>query len=341
VVSLFVVSAFAADDDRPTTIEDFMRLDSPSRVIAHRGFSSQAPENTLVAIEKAIEIGADMVEIDVTVTSDGEVILLHDETLDRTTTGTGLPTDRTLTEIRQLDAGSWFAPEYAGEPIPTLAEALETVKDRILINIEIKSEAVEHGVVPEVAALIVEHGMLDQVVVSSFSPEALRLMKITDPTVITASLFNKDLHTGRDPLEIVLEVGSRGFNISSKRVTPEMVDRCHMHGIPVAVYTVNDEAELLRLMEIGVDAVFTDHPDTMLELSDGHIWRKNPPPKVGDSYDPLVGTMCSGICTATTSPVAQTSPAAETRALTTTLRPLISFTRPRISRGTPMGVGLT
>ncbi len=267
VLLLLAVGGLAADDERPTTIGDFIKLDAPTRVIAHRGFSSEAPENTLAAIEMAIEIGADMVEIDVTVTSDGEVILLHDETLDRTTTGTGLPTDQTLEAIRLLDAGSWFSQEYEGEPIPTLAEALDTVKDRILINIEIKSEAVEHGVVPKVAALVEEHGMIDQVVVSSFSPEALSRMKTTNPAIVTATLFNKDLHTGGDPLEIVQEVGSRGFNISSKRVTLEMIERCHKHGIPVAVYTVNDETEMLRLMAMGVDAVFTDHPDLMIEVA--------------------------------------------------------------------------
>ena len=256
----------AIADERPTTIGEFMDIDSPIRVIAHRGFSGQAPENTLVAIRQAIEVGADMVEIDVTVTADGHVILLHDETLDRTTNGQGLPTSMTLDEIRELDAGSWFAPEYAGEGIPTLIEALETVKDRILINVEIKSEAVEHGVVPKVAALIVEHEMLDQVVVSSFSPEALTQMKTVDPAVITATLFNKELHTDRDPLEIIQEVGSRGFNISGKRLTDAMVERCHKHGFPVAVYTVNEPNELLLLMEMGVDAVFTDHPDLMIEV---------------------------------------------------------------------------
>ena len=266
VIVLLATSAVAADGDRPITIEAFMSLDSPTRVIAHRGFSGHAPENTLVAIRKAIAAGADMVEVDVTVTADGHVICLHDETLDRTTDGSGLPSNLSLAEIKQLDAGSWFSPDYAGERIPTLAEVLETVKSRILINVEIKSEAVEHDVVSKVAALIAEHGMLDEVVVSSFSPEALRRMKTTDPTVVTATLFNKELHTGRDPLEIVLEVGSRGFNISSKRVTPEMIDRCHRHGIPVAVYTVNEASDMLRLMEMGVDAVFSDHPDRMLEV---------------------------------------------------------------------------
>ncbi|MEX1311379.1 MAG: glycerophosphodiester phosphodiesterase family protein [Candidatus Sulfomarinibacteraceae bacterium] len=264
-VLLAVPGLSAVADDRPSTIEDFMDSDAPIRVIAHRGFSGRAPENTLIAIRRAIEVGADMVEIDVTMTADGHVILLHDETLDRTTDGLGAPTDMTLDEVRRLDAGSWFGPEYAGERIPTLDEALETVKGRILINVEIKSEAVLHGVVPRVAAAIEEHGMIDQVVVSSFSPEALRLMKITDPAVVTASLFNKELHTGRDPLEIVQEVGSRGFNISAKRVTEAMIERCRTHGFPVAVYTVNDPGELRSLKDLGVNAVFTDHPDLMIE----------------------------------------------------------------------------
>jgi len=265
-IILLAAGAFAGGRDRPATIEAFMKPASPTRVIAHRGFSSQAPENTLIAIEQAISVGADMIEVDVTVTADGHVICLHDKTLDRTTDGHGLPADFTLEEIRQLDAGSWFAPEFAGEKIPTLTEVLDAIKGRILINIEIKPEAVEFGVVSKVAALINEHEMLDSVVVSSFSPEALRLMKITDPAVITATLFNKELHTGRDPLEIIMEVGSRGFNISGKRLTVEMVERCHRNEIPVAVYTVNDAAEMRRLMELGVDAVFTDHPDLMLEV---------------------------------------------------------------------------
>lgn len=181
----------AAVDCRPATIQAFMEIGGPTRVIAHRGFSGEAPENTLVAIRRAIDVGADMVEVDVTMTRDGHVILLHDETLKRTTNGKGKPFKKSLAKIRRLDAGAWFAPEFAGERIPTLAETLKIVKDRVLINIEIKSEAVKHGVVPKVAALIVEHGMLDQVVVSSFSPEALRRMKTTAPDVVTASLFNK------------------------------------------------------------------------------------------------------------------------------------------------------
>ena len=124
-LTLGVAMGSRADADRrPTTIEAFYAPGSPTRVIAHRGFSAIAPENTLVAIEKAIELGADMVEFDVTVTADGEVVVIHDETLGRTTDGRGKVMEKTLEELQRLDAGSWFAPEFAGESIPTLEQVL-------------------------------------------------------------------------------------------------------------------------------------------------------------------------------------------------------------------------
>jgi glycerophosphoryl diester phosphodiesterase len=269
LVSLIAVAlagaALEAGDQRTASIEAFMTPGSTPRIIAHRGFSGKAPENTLVAVDRAMRAGADMVEVDVTVTADGHVICLHDETLDRTTDGRGSPIERTLSDIRRLDAGSWFDPAFAGERVPTLDEVLGSVKDRILINIEIKPEAVDHGIVPRVVALIAEHRIHGGAVVSSFSPEALRRIKTTDPAVVTASLFNAELHDGRDPLEIVQEVGSRGFNLSAKRVTADIVERCHRHGIPVAVYTVNDPVQARRLRALGVDAFFTDHPDRLID----------------------------------------------------------------------------
>jgi glycerophosphoryl diester phosphodiesterase len=265
-VALPLVAFHVADAGEPTyaDIEAFMTIDSETRVIAHRGFSGKAPENTIAAVEMAIEAGAHMVEVDVTMTADDHVICLHDETLDRTTNGRGRPTDITLEEIRKLDAGSWFSARFSEERVPTLAEVFDAVKGRVLVNVEIKPEAVDHGIVPLIAALIADHGLHDQVVVSSFAPEALRRIKLADPDVFTASLFNSELHSGKDPLEIMLEVGSRGFNISGKRLTPEIIDRCHRSDIPVAVYTVNEVSELLLLDEMGVDAIFTDHPDRML-----------------------------------------------------------------------------
>jgi glycerophosphoryl diester phosphodiesterase len=254
------------NDHRPATVEEFMRLGSPTRVIAHRGFSAHAPENTLAAVRLAIEAGADMVEVDVTTTADGHVICLHDATLDRTTDGRGPATGLTLETIRMLDAGSWFAPVFAGEPVPTLGEVLGLVEGRSLLNIEIKADAVRHGVVEGVAETIRRTASRDRVVVSSFSPEALRGMTLAHPEIVTVSLHDRATHAGRDPLEVVREAGSRGLNLSRKDVTPELVERCHRHGLPVGVYTVNSEREMRRLIRMGVDSLFTDRPDRLREV---------------------------------------------------------------------------
>lgn len=268
---IFAAAVAAGSDERPRTIGEFMSVDSATGIIAHRGFSGLAPENTLAAVEMAIDAGAHMVEVDVGMTADGQVICLHDETLDRTTNGRGRPSEHRLEAIRRLDAGSWFSKEHAGERVPTLAEVFETAKGRVLVNVEIKPEAVDHGAAAAVVTLVRAHGMADQIVVSSFAPEALRRIKVADPAIATASLFNKKLHAGLDPLEVTTEVGSRGFNIAAGRVTADILDRCHRHGIPVAVYTVNDPDDMRRLVRMGVDAIFTDHPDRLVRvLSERH-----------------------------------------------------------------------
>jgi glycerophosphoryl diester phosphodiesterase len=263
------VSAQAPKRDFPT-IHDFLELGGRTRVIAHRGFSGVAPENTLVAMQKAIDLGADMIEIDVTLTADNIVILLHDETLDRTTDGVGRALDIPLDTIRGLDAGSWFAPEYAGEPVPTLKEALELVKGRILLNIEIKGEAVtdtvEGGLVDRVLQEVKAMDLLDQVIISSFEPKALAQARQLSAEVRTASLYEEAVHKGLSPLTVMEAVGSNGFNLSRQEVNREIVETCHGAGRPVAVYTVNEVEEMRRLIDLGVNAFFTDFPDRLLEL---------------------------------------------------------------------------
>lgn len=281
-----------------------MRLGDRPRVIAHRGFSAEAPENTLVAIERAIAlevdtggvdtgevdtVGVDMVEVDVGRTRDGHPVVLHDETLDRTTDGSGPLAEATLAEVRRLDAGSWFAPEFSGEPVPTLGEVLDTVRGRVLINLEIKAEAVterldggdlgsgdpdggdlDGGFVARVLGAIEERGMLDQVVISSFEPEALRQVRRLAPTAVTASLYDEERHRRLDPLAVMAAVGSQGFNLCHHQLDRQILERCHAAGRPVAVYTVNDEATMRRLIDWGVDAIFTDRPDRLLGLLARH-----------------------------------------------------------------------
>ena len=252
--------------ERPVTIEAFQSANSRARVIAHRGFSGRAPENTLAAIREAIAVGADMAEVDVTLTADDQVVVIHDEKVQRTTGGRGLVADFTLAELQRLDAGSWFSRRFSEERIPTLEQVLEAVDGRILLNVEIKSEAVGRGVTEKVAAAIQARGMVNRVVVSSFSPRALEEMRSAAPEIRTAVLYDPELHRGMDPVEIVTGLGASAFNIRGSRLTDEMLRRCSEHGIPVGIYTVDKPKKMRRFLERGVNAIFTNHPDRMLEI---------------------------------------------------------------------------
>jgi glycerophosphoryl diester phosphodiesterase len=260
------MAVVASAGDRPTTIEEFYDSSARTRVIAHRGFSGAAPENTIAAVRAAIEIKADMAEIDVTLTSDGRIVVIHDETLDRTTNGNGMVSDVSRAELQLLDAGSWFAPQFAGERIPSLDAVLDAVEGRILLNIEIKTESVARGIVGQLAATIREHGMIDQVVVSSFSPTALEEMHTAAPEIRSAVLYNTEFHKGQDAVEIVTDLGASVFNIKRQRLTRKMLRRCREHEIPVGIYTVNDPRQMRRLVKKGINAIFTDHPDRLLEI---------------------------------------------------------------------------
>jgi glycerophosphoryl diester phosphodiesterase len=263
---LLILTGLAFAGERPATIDEFLAPGGRTWVIAHRGFSSRAPENTLAAIREAIAIGADMAEIDVTLTADERVVVIHDETLDRTTNGAGKVADHGFDEIRGLDAGSWFAPQFAGEKVPTLEEILDTVKGRILLNVEIKSEAVDRGISDKVAAAIRDRGMTDQVIVSSFSPTALEQMHAVAPEIRTAVLYNKDLQRGQDPAEIVQSLGASAFNIRGSRLKAEMLRSCREHGIPVGVYTVDKPRKMKRWVNKGIDGIFTNRPDRLIEV---------------------------------------------------------------------------
>ncbi|HSO24899.1 MAG TPA: glycerophosphodiester phosphodiesterase family protein [Chondromyces sp.] len=253
--------------DGPTTIDEFLEPGGRTRVIAHRGFSAAAPENTLAAVRAAIETGADMVEVDVTMSADRQLVVIHDDTLDRTTDGRGAVSELTLAELQCLDAGAWFAPRFAGERLPTLEAVLAEAEGRILLNVEIKSEAVGRGIVDKVAAAIRAHRMTDGVIVSSFAPAAIEQMGDAAPEIRTAVLFNPELHSGRDPVDIVRGLGASAFNIKRSRLTRTMLRRCREAGIPVAVYTVNSPRRLRKVVGKGVHAVFTDHPERLLDAS--------------------------------------------------------------------------
>lgn len=240
-------------------------------VIAHRGFSGIAPENTIAAIREAIACGADRVEFDVLLTRDGAPVVIHDPDLDRTTDGRGPVAARDLPEVRRLDAGRWFQPRFTGERVPTLEEALRECRGRTAMNLEIKPEAVDpgpgearEGIEARVVEAIRALGLEKSVAVSSFEPRALLRVGRLAPEITLWSLYEPGLHRGMGPREVCAAVRSAAFGCAVDEVSPRWIAEAHREGLRVNVYTADDPAVLRELIRLGVDGVFTNWPDRLL-----------------------------------------------------------------------------
>ena len=228
---------------------------------AHRGASEQAPPNTLAAFRLAAELGADGVELDVHLSRDGEVVVIHDDTVDRTTNGHGPVSELTLAELKALDAGSWFDPAFAGERIPTLQEVIDAVGHRLFLNIELKQTALLRatGLEAEVVRLIEDNQMTDRVIVSSFHPLALRRVKKLNPYIPTALLH------GAGPIFIRRAwlaplIPHEALHPHYSQVTERYVQEAHRRGRRVNVWTADDPEEMRRLLRLGVDGIITNRP---------------------------------------------------------------------------------
>lgn len=237
------------------------------RVIGHRGAAGHAPENTLAGIRMAAALGARWVELDVKLTRDGIPVLLHDARVNRTTDARGVLSRLDLAQTRKFDAGRWFAPEFAGERIPTLAEAITAVRSLGLgVNIEIKATAGRHK---ETAArsipIIAEawSGNFDHVLVSSFSTESLAVAKDLAPGIRRGLLMRRRLPAWRDRAER-LECFSVHCKeaMLTRRVTADMRDQpYHLY-----CFTVNDPVRARELYDWGVESIITDFPDRILAI---------------------------------------------------------------------------
>lgn len=239
-------------------------------VIGHRGAAARAPENTLAGLRRAKALGCDWVEFDVRLTADGALILYHDDRLDRTTDGTGRIADKSLQEIRQHDAGAWFGPDFAGERVPTLEEALTLCAELGLgANIEIKAErGLARATAAAVAASFARlRGPMPAALVSSFIVEALAAMRGARPEVPRGLLLKL---LSRNWAATAQRLDCTTVNFDHRRLSAPLVSAIRAVGYTVLAYTVNDPERARLLYRWGVTSVFSDVPDIILSMVAAH-----------------------------------------------------------------------
>jgi glycerophosphoryl diester phosphodiesterase len=229
--------------------------------IAHRGASALAPENTIAAFERAVELGADVIELDLHMSQDGELVVIHDDTLDRTTDGSGPVHQRSLAELMRLDAGRWFGEGFAGQRIPRLDEVLDRFAGKVPLALEIKAGSTFFpGIEEKVVSALRERAAIDQTAVASFDHYALRRLKEIEPTIRTAALL-----VGR-PVSLSALAGpakADGLALEASFVTNTEVEACRAAGLHIVVWVVNDPAQMRHFIALGVDGIITDRPDLL------------------------------------------------------------------------------
>jgi glycerophosphoryl diester phosphodiesterase len=230
-------------------------------VIAHRGASAHAPENTLAAFRRAVELGASGIETDLRVTREGRFVLLHDSRVNRTTNGRGRIDQLGFEAVRKLDAGSWFDNGFAGERVPSLEEALALAAElNVWLYLELKA-ALEGSLPFALADLLRRSRRMDRVVLLSFDPASLSLLRSTDPRLLTALLVGRTGPT----IEAARRAEAQLVAPRYKRVTRRLVRRAHEAGLGVVAWTVNTRQEMRRMLALGVDGIMTDWPDRLIE----------------------------------------------------------------------------
>lgn len=234
---------------------------------AHRGAQEAAPENTLYAFAKAEEMGAHGVELDVILSRDGELVVIHDYELDRTTDGKGQVKDLTVAELKKLDAGSWFDEAFTGERIPTFEEVIEALDPRTLINIELKTESPgTDGLENAVVKVIREHDLYGRVIVSSFNPVALMRVKHADRDIPVGLLYSMDLPRFLREGWFIPILRPEALHPEHRMVDEKYMNWAKKKGYRVNVWTVNETADLKQMLDLEVDGIITDRPNRLLEL---------------------------------------------------------------------------
>lgn len=245
---------------------------SRTQITAHRGFSKVAPENTLPAFEAAIECGADYIELDIQLTADDQLVVIHDDKVDRTTNGKGNVSKYTYDQLTELSAGSWFSKsgEFDDVRIPLFRDVLELVGNDVMLNIEIKRSGDPKKTAEKAVELIEEYGIVKSCYVTSFSYTALKKVKQLNPKIKTAFIANLATATSYAQLPYIDAVSMNYIFVNQS-----VVNSAHHHGKRIFVWTVDRQSEVKKMMALGVDNIITDRPDKALEVVNSR--------KVGDT----------------------------------------------------------
>jgi glycerophosphoryl diester phosphodiesterase len=257
------------------------RMLGPSRieppvVIAHRGFSARYPENTMPAFRAALEAGAEMVEFDVQLTRDKRPAVFHDQTVDRTTNGSGRIRDLSLGEIYQLDAGSWFDPAFAGTRVPGIQDVLRELAGHCLINVELKTSgdtgfSERSALACAVLGVVRSRGLLDSVLFSSFDVAVLKLIRRMEPDAALGILTRNRFETA-SAVKLATDLRALSVNPRAGLLEAEMIERARDTGLLVLAWPgpdENDEKHMRRALELGADGFFADDVPALRRVADG------------------------------------------------------------------------
>ena len=236
-----------------------------TQIFAHRGSSGIYPENTMKAFKEAYKSGCDGIELDVQRTKDGELVVIHDETVNRTTNGKGKVALMTLKEIRALNASYNKKRWFTHPKIPTLDEVFEWLqKNELICNVELKNDKIRYeGMEEEVLQKIAEYNLHPRIVISSFNHQSVLLMHELDPTIKIAPIYSKK---GVNPLLLASSTNASAIHANVHVMTTALMDSCQRMKIPVRLYTLNQEAKIKKWMTAGVSGVITDYPERAFKI---------------------------------------------------------------------------
>lgn len=233
-------------------------------VIAHRGSSEFTPENTLTAFKKAILDGADAIELDIRLTKDNELVVIHDSRLERTSNGVNKVENWTLADLKKLDFGSWFDPQFESERIPTLDEVFKTIKKKVGYDIEIKPN-VKHPdlILKKCLSLIKQHKLQKLVMISSFEHSIVKKVKTLDKTIATGIIYSPIIHFAEDPVFLAKKYNADAIIVSRNYTRETMIKDAHRENLLFFVYNVEKRKHFNRMINFKVDGIITKTPKSV------------------------------------------------------------------------------